>query len=169
MWKRLSRTVLPAVLVAAGAAGCYTQMRPSAGAVDSYGYDGGYWADPYYAYLPYSHGWEMYPGLPWWYADYWRPWPHDHAPDSGWGSYEEASGRHGWDRGPGSPLPPRAGGSLGGGVGGSTTPTTPPPAQTSDEGDKKDAPRDTDRSSDRSSDRRSQDPDSEKKRSGWGR
>lgn len=172
MWKRLSRTLLPAILVAAGAAGCYTQMRPPAGALDPYGYDAGYWADPYYAYLPYSHGWEMYPGLPWWYAEYQRPWhhPHHHAPDPNWGSYEEASGRHGWDRGPGSPLPPRAGGSLGGGVGGSISPATPP-AQTSDQGDKekKETPRDVDRSSERSSDRRSKDSDTEKRRSGWGR
>lgn len=170
MPKRLSHLLLPVIMILAGGAGCYTQMRPSAGALESDAlYSDGYWSDPYYDYPPYSSRWEMYPGLPWWYADYCRPWSH-HTPDDSWDSYEEAQGRHGWDRGPGSPLPPRAGGSLGGGVGGSTTPAAPAPAQTSDEGEKDETPRDTDRSTDnQSSDRRQKDPDAEKKRSGWGR
>jgi hypothetical protein len=172
MWKRISQSALLPILAAIGVAGCYTQMRAPAGALDPYDRDGiydpygdAYWSDPYYDYLPYASWWEMYPGLPWWYADYHRPWPHHpHGHHDDWNTYEEVRGRHGWDRGPGSPLPPRVGGSLGGGVGGSVTPTTPP-AQTAEEDDKDDSKSNP---PDRGPERRPKDSD-EPKRRGWGR
>ena len=171
MWKRLSQMLLPLIALGVGSAGCYTQMRPPAGALDSdRTYDDSYWSDPYYDYFAYSPRWEMYPGLPWWYADYSRPHPPHHYPGHSWDSYEETSGRHGWDRGPGSPLPPRAGGGIGGGVAGDVSPTAPAaPPETSDQ-TQDDKPRDTDRSkTGKSSERRPESSDSEKRRTGWGR
>jgi hypothetical protein len=155
-------------------AGCYTQIRPPAGDYDGYG--DGYWYDPYYESLAYyTAPWEMYPGHPWWYAPYGHV-PHWAYPPPGnpdRATYDEVSGRHGWDRGPGAPHVPRTG--IGGGVRGdvSTGSTSP---STSDENGGEDeeqvAPRDTDRESGAatSSGRRSSSSENaETKRNAWGR
>jgi len=155
--------------------GCYTRLGFPGGDPYDSGYDdysgSGDWIDSYYFNAPSCWGWGHSYVPVWWYADYHQPHWHDgHHYDSDYESYDQASGRHGWNRGIGArPIPrtPTGGVVGGGGGGGVVTVEEPAPTTQSRNPARSEDSKPTPKASEKKSPKKEKSKD--QKRRSWGR